>query len=270
MKTVALIGTSGSGKSYKAIMIAKEMDIEYIIDDGLFINGNKIIAGKSAKRENSVISAIKRAIFMDIEHRTEVRKAIDLMKPDKILVLGTSDKMVNEIVKVLKLPDIEKRIYIEEISTEEEIKLARKYRRKEGKHVIPVPTFEVKKDFSGYFIDTLKIWKKKEDIKEQLYEKTVVRPTFSYLGKYTISDKVIRDLINFSSKKVFGISRLIAINVQTVEHGVIISIDVEVVYGNPILSMIKNLQYQVIKEVEYMTSINILSVDVNVKKMIKL
>ena len=270
MKTVALIGSSGSGKSYRAIMIAKEMDIEYIIDDGLFIKGNKIVAGKSAKREGSTISAIKRAIFMDDDHKTEVRKAIDKMKPDTILILGTSDRMVDKITKVLKLPDIAKRIYIEEISSEEEIKIAQRQRRKEGKHIIPVPTFEVKKDFSGYFIDSLKIWKKKEDAKEQSYEKTVVRPTFSYLGKYTISDKVIKDLINYSARNVFGLSRLLTVSVKTVEHGVIINIDVEVVYGSPIVPMINNLQYQVIKEIEYMTSLNIISVDVNVKKMIKL
>ncbi|MGF7059840.1 hypothetical protein [Brassicibacter mesophilus] len=270
MKTIALIGSSGSGKSYKAIMIAKEMDIEYIIDDGLFIKGNKIIAGKSAKREGSVISAIKRAIFMDAEHRTEVIKAIDIMMPDVILILGTSDRMIDKITKTLKLPDIEKRIYIEEISSEEEIKIAQRQRRKEGKHIIPVPTFEVKKDFSGYFIDSLKIWKKKEDIRDQSYEKTVVRPTFSYLGKYTISDKVIKDLINYSARNVFGLSRLLAISLKTVEQGIMINIDIEVIHGIPIVSMIKNLQYQVIQEIDYMTSLNIISVDVNVKKMIKL
>lgn len=51
MEIVALVGQSGSGKSYKAIMLAKEKSIEYIIDDGLLIKGNKIVAGKSAKEK---------------------------------------------------------------------------------------------------------------------------------------------------------------------------------------------------------------------------
>jgi len=270
MKTFALVGTSGSGKSYKAITIAKELNIEYIIDDGLLIKGNKIIAGKSAKREASKISAVRRAVFLNVEHRAEVREAIKQTMPSNILILGTSDRMVEKIAKVLKLPEIEKKIYIEEISSNEEISKAKTQRRKEGKHVIPVPTFEVKKDFSGYFIDSLKIFKRKEDVKEQFYEKTVVRPTFSYLGKYTIADKVIKDLIIHSSKKVVGISRLLGVNIRTVEHGVIIKIDVEAVYGNPIIPMIKNLQYLVTKDIEYMTALNIISIDINVKKMIKL
>ncbi|WIV11983.1 hypothetical protein [Proteiniborus sp. MB09-C3] len=268
MKIVALIGHSGSGKSYKAITLAKEKEIEYIIDDGLLIKGNKIVAGKSAKRENTIVSAIRRAVFMDSIHRQEVRNAIEQNKPSKILILGTSDKMIDKITSSLKLPDAEERVYIEDISTEEEIGIARKFRKVEGKHVIPVPTFEIKKDFSGYFIDSLKIWRKKENIKEQVVEKTVVRPTFSYRGKYTISDGVIKDLLRHAASKVIGISKVYGIRVKNLEQGIIISLNAEVIYGNPIVPLIKLMQQQTIYEVENMTSLNILAVDVMVKKMI--
>lgn len=269
MDIIALIGQSGSGKSYKAITLAKEKDIEYIIDDGLLIKGNKIVAGKSAKRENTKVSAIRRAIFMDQAHRKEVRNALKLHNPSKILVIGTSDKMIDKIVYALKLPDIKERIYIEEISTEEEINTARKLRKKEGKHVIPVPTFEIKKDFSGYFIDTLRIWKNKDNFKEQVFEKSVVRPTFSYRGKYTISDGVIKELIKHAGSKVIGISRIYGIQIKNLEQGIIITFNTEVMYGNPIIPLINILQQQIIYEIENMTSLNILSVDVIVKKMIK-
>ena len=36
---------------------------------------------------------------------------------------------------------------------------ARRIRTTQGKHVIPVPTFEIKKDFSGYILDPLQIFK---------------------------------------------------------------------------------------------------------------
>lgn len=268
MKIVALIGHSGSGKSYKAITLAKEKEIEYIIDDGLLIKGNKIVAGKSAKRENTIVSAIRRAVFMDSIHRREVINAIEQNKPSKILILGTSDKMIDKITSSLKLPDAGERVYIEDISTEEEIGIARKFRKVEGKHVIPVPTFEIKKDFSGYFIDSLKIWRKKENIKEQVVEKTVVRPTFSYRGKYTISDGVIKDLLRHAASKVIGISKVYGIRVKNLEQGIIISLNAEVIYGNPIVPLIKFMQQQTIYEVENMTSLNILAVDVIVKKMV--
>lgn len=270
MEVVALVGQSGSGKSYKAIMVAKDKNIEYIIDDGLLIRGNKIIAGKSAKRENTKVSAIRRAVFLDYNHRQEVRKAIEENKPSKILILGTSDRMVDKITNSLKLSDAGERIYIEDISTQEEISIARQYRKKEGKHVIPVPTFEIKKDFSGYFIDSLRIWKKKEDVKEQVFEKTVVRPTFSYRGKYFISDVVIKDLTRHAASKVIGISRVYGIQIKNLEQGIIIDLNTEVVYGNPIIPLISLMQHQIIYEVENMTSLNILAINVNVRKMIKL
>ncbi len=49
MQVFALVGSSGTGKSYKAFVVASERGIEYIIDDGLLIGGTRIYAGKSAK-----------------------------------------------------------------------------------------------------------------------------------------------------------------------------------------------------------------------------
>ena len=50
MKVYSLSGKSGTGKSYQAINLCRKMNIESIIDDGLFICRNKVIAGISAKR----------------------------------------------------------------------------------------------------------------------------------------------------------------------------------------------------------------------------
>ena len=51
MKTYGLVGASGTGKSYRAVSLAKERGIPCIIDDGLLIRDAKILAGTSAKRE---------------------------------------------------------------------------------------------------------------------------------------------------------------------------------------------------------------------------
>ena len=62
IKVYAFVGPSGTGKSYRAQMVAGEKDIHFIIDDGLLINDNKVIAGESAitllsfiKRPSSII-----------------------------------------------------------------------------------------------------------------------------------------------------------------------------------------------------------------------
>lgn len=269
METVALVGESGSGKSYRAIMVAKEMDIDYIIDDGLLISGTKIVAGKSAKRESSTVSAVKTALFMDPSHMMQVKNAVEKNNPERILVLGTSDRMVIKIASNLGLPEISKIVCIHEISTYEEINHAKNYRKKEGKHVIPVPTFEVKKDFSGYFIDTLKIFRKRERKKEEIFEKTVVRPTFSYFGKYTISPRVVKYLTKIAVKKSPSIFRANNIFINNFERGIIISLDVEILFGDEIIPIIEKLQKQIVSEVEHMTALNIISVDVFVKKIIK-
>ena len=42
IKTYAFVGPSGTGKSYRAQMVASEKGINYIIDDGLLIKDNQI------------------------------------------------------------------------------------------------------------------------------------------------------------------------------------------------------------------------------------
>lgn len=50
LKVFAFVGPSGTGKSYRAQMVANERNINYIIDDGLLIKDNEVIAGSSAKK----------------------------------------------------------------------------------------------------------------------------------------------------------------------------------------------------------------------------
>lgn len=157
MKIYALIGPSGTGKSHRASMVAIEKNAEAIIDDGLLIADGRIVAGYSAKREATRVAAVKRAIFSDPEHAASVRQAIARLNLSSLLILGTSVNMVNHIVRALHLdPDSVMWIPIETIASPEERALAQKIRREQGKHVIPAPTMEVRKSFSGYLIDPLR------------------------------------------------------------------------------------------------------------------
>lgn len=268
MKTIALVGSSGTGKSYRAMTLAYERKIDYIIDDGLLIKGNKIIAGKSAKRQKTAVTAVKTALFTHEDHRESVKAAIKERNPKGILILGTSEKMVDKIAVQLEIDPIVEYIHIEEIASEEERKIAQKQRKELGKHVIPVPTFEIKKDFSGYFVDPLKIFRKKKDDTVQITEKSVVRPTFSYMGKYKISDKVISELVHYAGRKTPGIHKVSRVDIRNHREGITIDVDVVIVYGSTIRPLVRAVQKQIKWEVEYMTSLNILSIDVNVKNLI--
>ena len=152
IKVYAFVGPSGTGKSYRAQMVASENDINFIIDDGLLIKDNEIVAGLSAKKAPTKIETVKHALFLSKDEQNQIVKALKKYKPEKILILGTSDGMVAKIAENLGLPQISKTTYINEVATEEEMKTARHIRETEGKHVIPVPTFELKKDFSGFLL----------------------------------------------------------------------------------------------------------------------
>ena len=129
MRTIGFIGPSGTGKSHRASWVARERGIEFIIDDGLLIRGNKIVAGTSAKREKTKIASIKRALFIEPAHIEDVKRSVRLYAPDAILILGTSDEMVQTIARRLDFPEISEKVYIHEVASEFEIKQRSEERR---------------------------------------------------------------------------------------------------------------------------------------------
>lgn len=268
MQTIALIGKSGTGKSHKAQAVARENEVSYIIDDGLFIGGIQVLAGSSAKRETTKLSAVRRAIFQDPDHAAEVKELIRSASPEKILILGTSESMVEAICRALGLPMPAKRIYIEEVSTDPEIDTAQRSRKIEGKHVIPVPTFEIKKDFSGFLLDPLKIFYKRGRRTEIVEEKSVVRPTFSYLGRYSISDTTIRQIIIHTAQQVPGVGPGGRAILESISSGVLIKLELVVEYGFPLYEVLAQVQNEVVRAVEYMTALNVIKVDTIAKKII--
>ncbi len=267
IRVYGFVGPSGTGKSYRAQMVAGEYQIRYIIDDGILIKDNEIIAGSSAKKADTKIETVKRAIFVEEDQRKEMVKAIKKAKPDAILILGTSDKMVKEIAKNLELPEIEKIIRITDVATEEEIANARRSRVNEGKHVIPVPTFEIKKDFSGYLIDPLQIFKTRKNQTPYISEKSIIRPTFSYLGKFTISDMVFKQIIEYIAERTDSITDVLRVIVNKTEDGPSIYVEVEVKFGINIISELNKFKEKCIKEIERQTTMNITNMRIVAKKI---
>ena len=51
IQVYALVGKAGTGKSFRAQLIADKYKIELLIDDGILIKESRIISGRSAKRE---------------------------------------------------------------------------------------------------------------------------------------------------------------------------------------------------------------------------
>ena len=197
----ALVGESGTGKSFRAQLLAEKYGIKLIIDDGLLIYNDKIIAGQSAKREKTFLAAVKVALFDDKKHRDGAAKALQSHSFKKILILGTSEKMVNKIAARLQIPQPQKIIKIEDIASREEIETAMRSRRVEGKHVIPVPSLEVQRNYPKIFYDKIRLFFKKKKTpfvgteQSKLFEKSVVRPEFSKVGTVEISESALSQMV---------------------------------------------------------------------------
>lgn len=267
-KVYAFVGPSGTGKSYRAQMVASEKNIKYIIDDGLLIKENEIIAGISAKKAQTKIETVKHAIFLAEDRKTEMCNAIKKYKPESILILGTSDDMVKKIAHNLGLPEIEEIIYITDVATKQEMETARRIRQTEGKHVIPVPTFEIKKDFSGYLLDPLQIFKTKgRGQKPYIAEKSIIRPTFSYLGNFTISDSVFKEIVEYLASKMPEIHKVLRTRINNTPEGPNIYMEVSVVYGYQVIEGLTELKRRAKKEIENLTAMNVQSIDVVAKNV---
>ena len=266
LKIYAFVGPSGTGKSYRAQLVASNNDIHYIIDDGLLINENEVLAGTSAKKAPTKIETVRHALFIEKEEQEEMKKALKKYKPDSLLILGTSDKMVEKIRESLNLPPFEKTIYINEVATEEEMERARNIRVTQGKHVIPVPTFEIKKDFSGYLLDPLQIFKSKgKGENPYISEKSMIRPTFSYLGNFTISDSVFRQIAENVANKMPEIYNVSRTRVENYGDGISIYMEAVLNYGNNIIKVLNDFRTKTKKEIEKQTAMNVVKIDLVAK-----
>ena len=229
MKTYAFVGPSGTGKSYRAQMVANERGINYIIDDGLLICGNEVLAGISAKKAPTKIETVRNELLQKKKKKKEVQNVIKKKRPESILILGTSDEMVKRIAENLGFEPISETIYISDVATEEEMAMARNTRVTQGKHVIPVPTFAIKKDFSGYLLDPLQIFKSTGRGKAPyVSEKSIIRPTFSYMGNFEISDSVFKQIIEVVADKtesIYKIHRIIIKKHEGADDGIYIYIE---------------------------------------------
>ncbi len=264
MEILALVGASGTGKSQRAMVVAAEMGTSYIIDDGLFIWTDKILAGSSAKAERTKVAAVRRALFDDPEHAGTVRRAIEEEDPEKIVILGTSRRMILRIVDSLQLPAVSAWVEIEDVASAEDIREALKARRNRGEHVIPVPTLEVTKTLVGYIINPLKLLYQGGVLRKPvIIEKSVVRPTFSTLGRFFIADKVVSTIASRAVEEVPGLRLIIPPVVRASDGGIVLTLICSVAPERASGARFREAQVWVKDRVEEMTSLPVREVNIN-------
>ena len=277
VQVYALVGESGTGKSFRSKLLAEEYGIHAIIDDGLLIQDDKIVAGRSAKREKTYMGAVRAALFDDKEHRDSVARVLRKTHIKKILLLGTSEKMVSKIAMRLQLPQPQKIIHIEEIASKEDIEKAIKSRQVEGKHVIPVPSIEVKKNYSQifstsmhYFFNKNKLFKKAgKNLNGKMIEKSIVQPEFSKKGRIEISEAALTQMVMHCVSECDPEVKIKKISIKTDNRGYRLIVTIDVPFGTQLTGKVHKLQQYIIDKIESFTGILIEEVSIIIDKISK-
>ena len=273
----ALVGKSGTGKSFRAKLLAENLDIPYIIDDGLLIFGDTILAGRSAKQEKHYLTAIKTALFLNPKQLEDVTKVLRDKKVKKILLLGTSNKMVERLANQLDLPPITQIIQIEEIASQEDIEAAIKSRYEEGKHVIPVPAIEVKRDYAQILSESIRIFfsgdkRKNGEKKSKFFEKSIVQPDFhqdtTTSGKVTITEAALTQMILHCIDEYDDEIQIKKVKIKILRSGYSIALHIIVSYGKTLTSGLDELSKYICDAIQRYTGIIIEDLEITVDEIV--
>ncbi len=272
----ALVGKSGTGKSFRAKLLAEKLDIPYIVDDGLLIFGDTILAGRSAKQERLYVSAIKTALFLNPKLREDVIKVLRERKTKKILLLGTSDRMVEKLASQLDLPPINEIIKIEQIASQEDIEAAIKSRTEEGKHVIPVPAIEVKRDYAQILSESIRIFfrgdkRKNGKKKSKFFEKSVVQPDYhkdnTNGGKVTITEAALTQMIFHCIDEYDDEIKVKKVKIKVLKSGYSIVVNIIVSYGKTLTGGLDELSKYIAGQIQRYTGIVIKDLEISVDEI---
>ena len=278
IQVIAFVGSSGTGKSTRAVKVAHDEHIDYLIDDGLLIYGSRIVAGTSAKRAATRMESVRHALFSNEARSATMRRALVEQAPDQLMILGTSDAMITKICGNLHLNLPERVIRIEDVTTEEERHLAQSIRITRGQHTIPVPSMEIKHEFSGAFAEPL--WRLRSRLSQSrvpanetpsgalLEDRTVVRPTFSTRGSYSISDEALKSMVRLTATEVEGLAYVTSVGIRKEAYGVVVDVELALYYGFEAQRVMQEAQLAVRKAIERLTSINVLLVNASARKVV--
>jgi len=269
ISVLAFVGPAGTGKSERALSVARENAVDYIIDDGLIIARGQIMAGKSAKTEKNMVRAIRRAIFSYPEHRQNAINFLSSKAPCRILVLATSEDMLQKIIKALCLPGPDRIIYISEVSTRREIESALRERREKRQHTIPVSFTQIQRRFAGKLVRQIKgmfRWGKDDP-------KTVVKPPFSFSGEVIIEENVLYTIARYLLSYGDRVKKIKELEIESDSSTGSISVEVVInISSSPkkhsVFEIAKKLQRKVKRGLGYYTGIEIKKVDIKIDEVL--
>ena len=268
IQVYALVGAAGTGKSFRAQLIARKHNIDMIIDDGLLIRGEQIVAGRSAKKEKAILAAIKTAIFVEHEHMMGVRRALAQERFSRLLIIGTSEEMVHKIAARLGLRSPLRIIKIEDVASQDEMDAAARARETGGKHIIPVPTVEVRKEYGSLIVDSVRVlFRRRFRRKRDGFEKTIVRPDYGGKGRVSISETALRQMVQHCVAEFESEAQVLRIVVVTQGDAFILRVELSVPFGVQISGTLHGLRTYIHESIERFTGILIHEVSITITRV---
>ena len=265
IEVYAFVGPAGTGKSQRASQVARQHGIDLIVDDGLVVSRGRIMAGRSAKSEDNMVRAIRRALFEYPAHRAEVMGFLEGRAPCKLMLLATSEGMLRKIVAKLGLSDPVKIIGITDVATQEEIDNALRERREKRQHVVPVARTQIQRNFAGKLVSQLKDLFKSKDRDDG---RTIVKPPFSFDGHVTIGREAILEMcrrlvvIGDHGRKVHEIE------LETDDDSLEVNLEIDLRLGNrSALLIARLLQKKISVGLSYFTGMDVRKVNVKIHEI---
>lgn len=266
IEVYAFVGPAGTGKSHRATHVARQNGIDMLIDDGLVISRGRILAGRSAKSEVNRLRAIKRAIFEYPEHRDEVVKYLTKHTPEKIMILATSEGMIEKITSRLGLNAPVRIIDISEIASPEEIEAALRERREKKQHVVPVAKAQIQHNFAGKLVSQIRGFFKGRD--KNSSSNTIVKPLFSFNGRVTIDSDAILAMTRKLTELEDHVKTIKDIDLENYDDKIELSLELDLKLGSKsALSIARTLQRKISMGLSYFTGMEIRKVNIKVNEI---
>ena len=164
-----------------------------------------------------------------------------------------------------------KTIKIEDIATKAEIEKAMQSRQVEGKHVIPVPALEIRRNYPSIFYDSVRVFLRRSFgtgvSLPKIYEKAVVRPEYTKRGRVAISEAALSQMVVHCVDEYDPAVKVKRLAIRDDTQGYRITVVLEVPFGTKLASNAHALQEFIVDNIERFTGILVAEVNIVIDRL---
>jgi uncharacterized alkaline shock family protein YloU len=144
-------------------------------------------------------------------------------------------------------------------------------RYSEGKHVIPVPSIEITRNYPQIVYDSMRVFQKNKrkvpfKRKSVSFEKTIVRPEFSKYGKVTVSEAALTQMVAHCLDEFDSQIKVKRVQVQIKAEGYALTVKLRVPMQHQVSTTLGELQEYIADSLEKYGGIFVSSVNIEIEE----